>query len=82
MRAALIARALRDRLGDLAAVNGLAARGSLNSSPTAGARPRGRKTAASAALPPFISMRSPACTASGCEVATTLRANTGSLRLG
>jgi hypothetical protein len=33
--------------------------------------------AASTALPPFHSMRSPACAASGCEVETTLRAKTG-----
>ena len=33
--------------------------------------------AASTALPPFHSIRSPACAASGCEVETTLRANTG-----
>src|SRR3954467_6947066 len=33
--------------------------------------------AASTALPPFHSMRSPACAASGCEVDTALRANTG-----
>ena len=32
---------------------------------------------ASTALPPFISMRKPACAASGCEVATTLRASIG-----
>jgi hypothetical protein len=32
---------------------------------------------ASTALPPFISMESPACAASGCDVATTLRASTG-----
>src|SRR5690348_14248665 len=34
-------------------------------------------TAASTALPPFQSTRKPACAASGCEVDTTLRANTG-----
>src|SRR5687767_8632281 len=34
-------------------------------------------TSASAALPPLSSMRSPACAASGCEVATTFDANTG-----
>jgi hypothetical protein len=33
--------------------------------------------AASTALPPFQSMRRPACAASGCEVDTTLRAKTG-----
>ena len=33
--------------------------------------------AASTALPPFISMLKPACAASGCEVATMLRASTG-----
>lgn len=33
--------------------------------------------AASTALPPCCRMRSPACAASGCEVDTTLRANTG-----
>lgn len=33
--------------------------------------------AASTALPPLARMRSPACAASGCEVATTLRAKTG-----
>ncbi len=33
--------------------------------------------AASIALPPCSSMRRPACEASGCEVETTLRANTG-----
>ena len=33
--------------------------------------------AASTALPPFHSMRRPACAASGCEVETTLRAKTG-----
>ena len=33
--------------------------------------------AASTALPPLASMRSPACAASGCEVETMLRANTG-----
>jgi len=32
---------------------------------------------ASTALPPFISMESPACAASGCDVATTFRASTG-----
>ncbi len=32
--------------------------------------------AASTALPPLASMRSPACAASGCEVDTMLRANT------
>jgi hypothetical protein len=32
---------------------------------------------ASTALPPLSSMRRPACAASGCEVATTLRASTG-----
>ncbi len=39
-------------------------------------------TAASTALPPAASMRSPACAASGCDVATTLRANTGSRGVG
>ena len=34
-------------------------------------------TAASTALPPAASMRSPACAASGCEVETMLRAKTG-----
>jgi hypothetical protein len=34
-------------------------------------------SAASTALPPFISMERPACAASGWEVATTLRASTG-----
>src|SRR5881392_1114646 len=34
-------------------------------------------TAASTALPPLRSMCKPACAASGCEVETTLRANTG-----
>ena len=34
-------------------------------------------TAASIAFPPSQSMRSPACAASGCEVATTFRASTG-----
>ena len=29
------------------------------------------------ALPPLSSMRNPACAASGCEVDTTLRANSG-----
>ena len=33
--------------------------------------------AASTALPPFHSMRRPACAASGCEVETALRAKTG-----
>ncbi|MCY1517340.1 hypothetical protein D9M68_520180 [compost metagenome] len=33
--------------------------------------------AASTALPPCCRMRRPACAASGCEVATTLRAKTG-----
>ena len=33
--------------------------------------------AASTALPPLSSMRNPACAASGCEVDTTLRANSG-----
>jgi hypothetical protein len=33
--------------------------------------------AASTALPPFSSIRKPACAASGCEVATTLRPITG-----
>ena len=33
--------------------------------------------AASTALPPFHSIRKPACAASGCEVDTMLRANTG-----
>src|SRR3569623_697862 len=33
--------------------------------------------AASTALPPFNSMRRPACAASGCEVETALRAKTG-----
>ena len=32
---------------------------------------------ASTAFPPLSSMRSPACAASGCEAATTLRASTG-----
>jgi hypothetical protein len=32
---------------------------------------------ASTALPPFISMRRPACAPSGCEVATALRARMG-----
>ena len=36
--------------------------------------------AASTALPPFHSMRRPACAASGCEVETALRANTGNAR--
>src|SRR5205814_6615338 len=34
-------------------------------------------TAASTALPPWRSIASPACAASGCDVATTLRANSG-----
>ena len=34
-------------------------------------------SAASTALPPFHSIRNPACAASGCDVDTTLRANTG-----
>ncbi len=38
--------------------------------------------AASTALPPFHSMRRPACAASGCEVDTALRANTGMRVLG
>jgi hypothetical protein len=38
--------------------------------------------AASTALPPAASMRSPACAASGCEVETTLRAKMGRRRLG
>ena len=33
--------------------------------------------AASTALPPFISIRKPACAASGCEVETTLRPKIG-----
>jgi hypothetical protein len=33
--------------------------------------------AASTALPPFNSMRRPACAARGCDVDTTLRANSG-----
>ena len=33
--------------------------------------------AASTALPPLSSMRKPACAASGCDVETTLRANSG-----
>ncbi len=33
--------------------------------------------AASTALPPFHSIRIPACAASACEVATTLRPNIG-----
>ena len=33
--------------------------------------------AASTALPPACSMRSPACAASGCDVDTTLRAKMG-----
>jgi hypothetical protein len=33
--------------------------------------------AASTALPPFCSMRKPACAASGCDVETILRANMG-----
>jgi hypothetical protein len=32
---------------------------------------------ASTALPPLSSMRRPACAASGCDVATALRASTG-----
>ena len=32
---------------------------------------------ASTALPPFNIMRKPACAASGCDVATQLRASTG-----
>jgi hypothetical protein len=32
---------------------------------------------ASTALPPFSSIRKPACAARGCDVATTLRASTG-----
>ncbi|CFN71510.1 Uncharacterised protein [Bordetella pertussis] len=39
-------------------------------------------TAASAALPPSARMRSPACAASGWDVATTLRAKTGIRVLG
>src|SRR3954466_10460284 len=39
-------------------------------------------TAASTALPPFHSMRRPACAASGWEVETALRANTGMRVLG
>ena len=38
--------------------------------------------AASTALPPFHSMRQPACAASGCEVETMLRPNTGTRWLG
>ena len=38
--------------------------------------------AASTALPPAASMRRPACAASGCEVATTLRAKTGARWVG
>ena len=38
--------------------------------------------AASTALPPCARMRSPACAASGCEVATTLRAMTGMRTVG
>ena len=38
--------------------------------------------AASAALPPCRSMSKPACAASGCEVATMLRPNTGERVLG
>ena len=38
--------------------------------------------AASMAFPPLVSIESPACAASGCAVATTLRANTGMRREG
>lgn len=38
--------------------------------------------AASTALPPFHSILSPACAASGCDVDTTLRANTGTRVVG
>jgi hypothetical protein len=38
--------------------------------------------AASTALPPAASMRSPAWAASGCDVATTLRAKTGARNVG
>jgi hypothetical protein len=38
--------------------------------------------AASTALPPCCSIFKPACAASGCEVATTLRAKTGRRALG
>jgi hypothetical protein len=37
-------------------------------------------SAASTALPPASSMRSPACAASGCEVLTTWRPSTGERR--
>ncbi len=39
-------------------------------------------SAASTALPPRASIAMPACTASGCEVATTLRAKIGWRREG
>jgi hypothetical protein len=39
-------------------------------------------SAASTALPPRTSVAMPACTASGCEVATTLRARIGWRREG
>src|SRR4029450_5383339 len=39
-------------------------------------------SAASPALPPLASIAMPACVASGCDVATTLRANTGCRRDG
>src|SRR4029077_1740462 len=38
--------------------------------------------AASAALPPLYNMLNPACAASGCDVATALRASTGIRREG
>jgi hypothetical protein len=38
--------------------------------------------AASSALPPWASIAKPACVASGCEVATTLRAKTAERREG
>ena len=41
-----------------------------------------RPRAASTALPPLSSIRRPACAASGCEVATTLRASSGLRRDG
>jgi len=45
-------------------------------------RAKAAATAASMALPPLSSMRRPACAASGCEVATTLRASSGARETG